>query len=405
MGLNGLLGRVDGDGLVDDFSMGSSGRWLTSDQAAAALGVRRSTLYSYVSRGLVTRGFDRDGTGHRVSRFDRSEVIALAASRARPRAGALPVLIESDVSALDPDGTLTLRGRPVGDVVAAGSFEDAAVLVLRAAPGWPSLPRAWQCSADVLGGPGMRRADSIRAAVLAAAARDPERGDLSAGHCRVAGMLAVEAGCVAVSGLTAESGPVADRLSAAFAGTGDPVLVRCLDVALTVLIDHELTASTLAARAAAGVRADPWMAILAGQCAMSGPSQAGASRDAAGMLRRWLDGIPPGPDEQLPGFGHRVYTGADPRYDLLVAEVARLDAGLVADVERLCIEVARTRSRYPNIDLALAALIVAAGLDPDCGEVVFTLARTIGLAAHAIEEYPHGLRLRPRALTSQPDAG
>jgi citrate synthase len=382
-------------------------RWLTSDQAAAALGVRRSTLYSYVSRGLVTRGFARDGAGHRVSTFDRSEVVALAAARTRPRAGALPVLIESDVSALDAGGALTLRGRPLGDVVAAGSFEDAAALVLQAGPGWPSLPPAWRCSADARAGHAGRRADGIRAAVLAAAARDPERADLSAGHCRLVGMLAVEAGCVAVSGLTAESGSVAVRLGAALAGSGDLALVRCLDVALTVLIDHELTASTLAARAAAGVRADPWMAILAGQCAMSGPAQAGASRHTAVAVRRWLDGIPPRPDEPLPGFGHRVYTGPDPRCDLLLAEVAGLDAGLVAEAERLCVEAARTRGAYPNVDLALAALILAAGLDPDGGEVIFTLARTIGLAAHAMEEYPQGLRLRlrPRAMASQAGPG
>ena len=385
--------------------MNPSDRWLTSDQAAAALGVRRSTLYSYVSRGLVTRGFARDGAGHRVSTFDRSEVVALAAARTRPRAGALPVLIESDVSALDSGGTLTLRGRPVGDVVAAGSFEDAAALVLQAGPGWPSLPEPWRCSADALAGRRGRRADGVRAAVLAAAARDPERGDLGAGHCRRVGMLAVEAGCVAVSGLTAESGSVAARLGAALAGSAEPVLVRCLDVALTVLIDHELTASTLAARAAAGVRADPWMAILAGQCAMSGPAQAGASRHTAGSLRRWLDGIQPRPDEPLPGFGHHVYTGVDPRCDVLLAEVARLAPGLVAEVERLCVEAARTRGAYPNVDLALAALILAAALDPDCGEVIFTLARTIGLAAHAMEEYSHGLRLRPRAMASQTGLG
>jgi citrate synthase len=385
--------------------MNPSDRWLTSDQAAAALGVRRSTLYSYVSRGLVTRGFARDEAGHRVSTFDRSEVIALAAARTRPRAGALPTLIESDVSALDPEGTLTLRGRRVGDVVAAGSFEDAAALVLQAGPGWPSLPEAWQWSADALAGNRRRRADGIRAAVLTAAARDPERGDLGAGHCRLVGRLAVEAGCVAVSGLTAESGSVAVRLGAALAGSDDPVLVRCLDVALTVLIDHELTASTLAARAAAGVRADPWMAILAGQCAMSGPAQAGASRHTAGSLRRWLDGVRPRPDEPLPGFGHHVYTGVDPRCDVLLAEVARLDVGLVAEVERLCVEAARTRGAYPNVDLALAALILAADLDPDCGEVIFTLARTVGLAAHAMEEYSHRLRLRPRAMASQTGLG
>jgi citrate synthase len=164
------------------------------------------------------------------------------------------VLIESDISVLDPDGKLTLRGRPIGDVVAAGSFENAAALVLQAGPGWPSLSPAWRYSTDVPAGPSKRRADDIRAAIMTAALHDPKRGDLSAEHCRVVGMLAVEAGCVAVTGLTAESGPVGARLSAALAGSTDPVLVRCLDVALTVLIDHELTASTLAARAAAGVR-------------------------------------------------------------------------------------------------------------------------------------------------------
>ena len=81
------------------------------------------------------------------------------------------------------------------------------------------------------------------------------------------------------------------------------------------------------------------------------------------------------------------------------------DAALVADAERLCVEAARTRGAYPNVDLALAALILAADLDPDCGEVIFTLARTIGLAAHAMEEYPHGLRLRPRAMASQAGPG
>lgn len=138
---------------------------------------------------------------------------------------------------------------------------------------------------------------------------------------------------------------------------------------------------------------------------MSGPGQADASRAAVAILRGWLDGTPPRPDQPVPGFGHRVYIRTDPRFDLLLAELSQLDSGLVAEVERLCLEVARTRSRYPNVDLALAALIVAADLDSDCGELLFTLARTIGLAAHAIEEYPHGLRLRPRAVVGNADMG
>lgn len=101
----------------------SNGRWLSAEQAAAALGVRRSTLYAYVSRGVVRREIGRDDAGRRVSRFDRSEIVALAGERSRSRAGVLSVLVESDVSTLDEHGALALRGRPIEDLVAGGSFE------------------------------------------------------------------------------------------------------------------------------------------------------------------------------------------------------------------------------------------------------------------------------------------
>lgn len=250
-----------------------------------------------------------------------------------------------------------------------------------------------------------RSADGIRAAVLAAAARDPDRGDLGAEHCAAVAMTAVEAGCRVVTGLSAAEGSIARRLAATLAASADADLVRCFEVALTVLIDHELTASTLATRAAASVRADPWMAILAGQCALSGSRQAGVSRLVVEVLRRWFDGHPPGLDGPVPGFGHRVYVGPDPRLELLQAEVARLDAGLAAEVERLCVEVARVRGAYPNIDLALGTFMIAAHLDGDCGEVLFTLARAVGLGAHAAEEYPHRLRLRARALAGRSTTG
>jgi citrate synthase len=384
--------------------MDSEGRWLSAEQAGAALGVRRSTLYAYVSRGLLARRFDRDGAGRRVSRFDRSQIVSLAMSRTRERPGTVSALIESDVSALGVEGTLALRGVAIDDLVAGGSFEDAARRVLQTHSEWPTLDGGSEV-AGFVGGPSSRSADTIRVALMHAAGNDPQRDDLDVDHCRRVGMLAVEVGCMAVTGLPASSGSIAARLGTMLVGSADLVVVRCIDVALTLLIDHELTASTLAARAAAGVRADPWMAILAGQCAMSGPGQAGASRPAVAVLRGWLDGTPPPTGGPVPGFGHRVYVGADPRFELLVAEVSQLDPGLAADVERLCVEVARTRSRYPNVDLALAALIVAAGLDADCGELLFTLARTVGLAAHAIEEYPHGLRLRPRALAGSAELG
>jgi len=175
-------------------------------------------------------------------------------------------------------------------------------------------------------------------------------------------------------------------------------LTSAIDVALAVLVDHELTASTVAARAAAGVGTDPWMVLLAGLSAMSGRFQAGASHAAVAMLRAWSSTHRVNHD-WLPGFGHKVYTGADPRAALLLEQVAELSPEIVAVADDLAVEVAREYSLYPNIDLALAALTLAADLPDYAGEIIFTLARIAGLMAHAIEEYPHGLRFRPRAVS------
>lgn len=95
--------------------------WMTSAQAAAALGVKPASLYAYVSRGVITRHV-AVVAGRRVSLFDREDVLALVAQRTRPRSGSLSVLLESDVTQLDADGALAFRGVPVA-VCAGWGFE------------------------------------------------------------------------------------------------------------------------------------------------------------------------------------------------------------------------------------------------------------------------------------------
>lgn len=383
------------DGLVTE-------EWMSSSQAAATLGIKTTSLYAYVSRGVITRHVTVVD-GRRVSRFTRHEVLALADQRARPRMGALTALIESDVTQLDADGRLAFRGIPVSTCATWG-FERTAAHVLGHAVGSPLIGHIDSPSA-LAGGPLVRATDVVRAVVLALAGSDPERAAIDPGHCRYVAGATIEAAACTVTGLV--SGTVAERLTewwgaregARHGSAGEPSedAVRAVDVALSVLVDHELTASTLAARAAAGVRADPWMVLLTGLSAMSGRSQASASRSALDALRAWRDGAldvnnPP------PGFGHKVYLGPDPRAELLLAEVSRIDATAGEAVDSLTVEVARAHGLYRNIDAALAALSLAARLPDDAGELIFTVARIPGLMAHAMEEYPHGLRLRPRAL-------
>ncbi len=106
-----------------------SGTWITTTEAAQRLGVKRATLYAYVSRGLLR---SERRPGQQESLFDRAQIDAMA-SATRPPGSPQPVLrfrsIATSVSS-QVDGDLLYRGRPLQDVVALGSLEEAAALVL-----------------------------------------------------------------------------------------------------------------------------------------------------------------------------------------------------------------------------------------------------------------------------------
>ena len=381
---------------------------VTADQAADLLGVRLQTIYAYVSRGLLTRSHRTNEMGHRVSVLALDEVLRLAAERTRVRTGSLEVLVETDVTLLDPKGTLSYRGH---DAVALASrpFEEAAALVW-AVPdvgGWEPLDSdvaVVRAAASALAA-GATDADRVRAAVLALATGDPDRGELKPDHVVAVGRRAVVGGVAALGGEGA--GSVAHRLWGAL-GTSPHSHegVAALNAALVLLMDHELAASTMAARVAAGTGADPWLVLLTGLAALGGPRHGRSSVVAEGLLgavRR--EGIAAldryateAGDVGIPGFGHKVYVDADPRAEVLLDHVARLDPDGWPAVEELLLAVSNRFGLSPNVDLGLAALVQACGFRPGSGETVFALSRMVGWLAHAMEEYPQGLRFRPRAV-------
>jgi citrate synthase len=189
-----------------------------------------------------------------------------------------------------------------------------------------------------------------------------------------------------------------------------PPLVRLLDTALVLLADHELAASTLAARVAASTWADPYLVVQAGLAALGGPLHGGASGAARRLVREVATGAA-GPAEaignrlrdqqRIPGFGHRVYRARDPRAEVLLRSLAAAGHPLRAEQELL----ATMRERglpFPNVDFALAALAERHDMVDEAGEVIFAVARTAGWLAHAAEEYRHSLRFRPRATYTGP---
>ena len=185
-------------------------------------------------------------------------------------------------------------------------------------------------------------------------------------------------------------------------------LEAVLNVAMVLLADHELAASTLAARVAASMRADPYAVVATGLGAMGGALHGGAALGAELMLasaespeevpRVVGDLLRRG--ERLPGFGHFVYKDGDPRANLLlqVVQAYAADSPRLAVASAVVAEVRRRSLPEPNIEFALAVLAAVAGMVRGAGEAIFAVSRTAGWIAHALEEYDRNIPIRPRGV-------
>ena len=194
-----------------------------------------------------------------------------------------------------------------------------------------------------------------------------------------------------------------------------PELVGVVDVALVLLADHELAASTVAARVAASVRADPYAVVSAGLAAVSGTLHGGASLGIEDLLRE-IDrpdraasvvGTRLRRGERLRGFGHRLYPDGDPRAGFLLTRLRATAAGSprMAVVDALLEATTRRGLPEPNVDLALAALAHVTAMTRGAAEAIFAVARTAGWIAHALEEYDRNTPIRPRAVYTGPAPG
>ena len=393
--------------------MTSPSRWLTTEQAAQVLGVKAATVYAYVSRGQLTR---HPGPDRRSSRFERAEVERLAArSRHGGRAGALDVVLDTELTRLDPAGRLHYRGRDA-TALADEPFERVAEWLWAADPGeWrteerlSTVVRAVQAALPT----DTRPADRFRVALAALPGTDPFRYDRRPAAVAAAGRALIAA---LVDGLPRRGEPydgsVAARLLAGCADrTPTPEQVRTVDAALVLAADHELAASALAARVAASVRADPYLTVLAGLAALGGELHGGTVGAAEAVLAELAAGRPvpellaARSSAGTPGFGHAVYTGPDPRAEAVLDRLAASTDGpvLAGRLAELVAAVGRHDGPRPNFDLALGALSVEYGLAPGSAEAIFVLGRCAGLIGHTIEEYRHRFRFRPRAVYTGPE--
>ena len=410
--------------------------FLTAAQAARRLGVKPATLYAYVSRGVLRRDRAADG---RASLFDAEEVERLA-RRGRPRrpAGVADITVESAITEITGD-RLRYRGLDAIRLATSRTFEDVAELLWTGEFPVPSQTRApWQATPAALAAGRAAQAalpagtlplERFQVIVPAMAATDPLRLQLdpaavvAAGRSIIAGLVDCLPPAAPDSprsdypntGYPGAEYPIADRLWLRLCERqASPALRRALSAALVLLADHELAASTLAARVAASVRADPYAVVGTGLGAMSGVLHGGASLGVETLIAaaRGLQDVPRvvgellRRGEKIPGFGHFVYRSGDPRAVVLLGLVRRAapKSGQLAVAEAVLAEVRRKSLPEPNIDFAVATLARVAGMVPGAGEAVFAVARTAGWIAHALEAYAGGGPLRPRAVYTGPPA-
>jgi citrate synthase len=198
----------------------------------------------------------------------------------------------------------------------------------------------------------------------------------------------------------------------------DALSTRALDVALVLHADHELNASTFAARVAAATLSDVHSAVVAGIGTLKGPLHGGANAEVMKML---LDlGADATPDrieravreklsrkEKIPGFGHRVYRTMDPRA-VHLRQMSR-DLGRRTGQpqwfevsERIEALVKAEKGLNPNVDFYSASTYHALGIPTTLFTPVFAVSRCAGWTAHVLEQLANNRLIRPRAEYTGP---
>jgi citrate synthase len=416
-------------------------RMITADEAAAQLGVKVGTLYAYVSRGWLRSYRRRVGRQALYRRDDIDALRDLATTEGGRRGRSLPdasswvtvaqppssdgsaygvTVAESAVSSII-EGRLAYRGYPIEELIARASFEEVCLLLWNG-----ERPQAGAAAA-------------LRQVIARAEAPDKVAAALRAVGDDASPLLRLEIVMPALASLerhrgtrpTVEQGmrimsvlPLALARGRAVYGNGGGMAARLvsvglhaaaaeweictLDRILVACAEHELNASTFAARVVASTGADLYASVLAALCSLSGPIHGGACDRIEQMFAQLDAGMRL--DECLsafnvksrlpPGFGHAIYPVGDPRAVLLrkeAAEIARRRGRRLFETAQRVEETVWRRERLrPNLDFYLTVCARMVGFARGLPAAIFALGRAAGWIAHSLEQYADNRLIRPR---------
>lgn len=195
----------------------------------------------------------------------------------------------------------------------------------------------------------------------------------------------------------------------------DQVAVKALDQALVLHADHELNASTFAARVTVATLSDIYSGVTSAIGALKGPLHGGANEAVMVMLEEIgsFDNVESyinaklANKDKIMGFGHRVYKGGDPRakhLQKMSRELGKLTGNMELYEMSVKIEelVTGQKGLKPNVDFYSASVYTTLQIPRDLFTPIFAISRCSGWTAHILEQYENNRLIRPRAEYTGP---
>ena len=362
----------------------------------------------------------------------------MAVEEAKPKAGLEDVVAAtSAICYLDGErGVLAYYGYDVHDLAKGATFEEVCYLLWNGR--LPNRAELGDLQSQLAAGravsepilrlmkqlPASDGMDMLRTLTSALGQYDPEVNDSSpqAQYRKAVRLTAQMGSIVATYGrLQAGGGPIQPDPALGHAAnflymlTGqrpNALSIRAFDIALILHADHELNASTFAARVAAATLTDLYSAIVGAIGALKGPLHGGANADVMRLLIEiGPEAAPERVDEairaklarkiKIPGFGHRVYRTEDPR----ATHLRRMSKDLGERAgntrwydmsRRIEALVTGEKKLYPNVDFYSASTYYTLGIPVDLFTPIFAVSRVSGWTAHCLEQYKNNRLIRPR---------
>ena len=381
--------------------------YLSATEAAEFLGIAKPSLYAYVSRGRVRSQPGADSRSRTYNRLDLEQLRVGKRIRNRPQAEVAAALqwgaplLDSSLTLITND-CLYYRGLNALELALSRTFWEVA---------------CWFWSGDwdvrpIPAGPDIRRRKRTSDPFQLQQSWLIERSQSDPLGYQLAMPFAGELGTSIVrqflAFLTSAAHPsieqVALELAACWckqAGRAE----RVLNAVLILTLDHEINVSSFASRIVASAGSNLYEVVNAAMCAFSGARHGRASERAEQFIRELEEAetslavihgrLRSG--EEIPGFGHPLYPGGDPRARLILQLLEEDFPAEFAKIQTRIKDSERVLRKAANVDMALALVRKVLALPAHSGFHLFALGRTIGWIAHALEQQQSGSLIRPRA--------